>query len=262
MTHPRQIPLPPDDALSLDRLAGEWRIYQLVRGHRFSADDLLTAWMACELAPGAALQLDLGAGIGSVGLMSLWRRPAGARLVMVEAQTVSHELAKRTIAHNRLGDRVEARLGDLRDPASVPERDHFPLVTGSPPYIPPGRGLASPHPQRAACRIELRGDIFDYARAAARAMRPDGLFVFCHAAGDPRPERAVAEAGLHMSLRRDVHFRATQAPTIALFAARRTPCPAQRPPPLVIRDADGRWTEEYLDIRETMGTAVRRGDRR
>ena len=63
--------VPGPDELSLVR---EWSIYQLKRGHRFSSDDLLTAWMATEVAPDAMLQLDLGAGIGSVGLLSLARR--------------------------------------------------------------------------------------------------------------------------------------------------------------------------------------------
>jgi len=255
------MPLPPDDEISVDRLAGEWRIHQLVRGHRFSTDDLLTAWLAAELAPDANPCLDLGAGIGSVGLMSLWRRPPSARLVMVEAQEVSHLLARRTLATNGLGGRVEARLGDLRDPASVPERDHFPLVTGSPPYIPPRNGLLSPPPPPPARPVELRGDIADYARVAARAMTPDGLFVFCFAAGDPRPERAVTEAGLHLATRRDVLFRAGRPPTIALFAARRAPGPLTRPPPLVVRDAQGRWTEAYLDLRASMGTSNRRAPR-
>jgi hypothetical protein len=30
--------------ITLDILAGDWRIFQLRNGHRFSADDLLTAW--------------------------------------------------------------------------------------------------------------------------------------------------------------------------------------------------------------------------
>jgi len=250
---PRQMPLPDDAEITFDTIAGDWGIHQLKRGHRFSADDMLTAWLACELAPEATLQLDLGAGIGSVGLMSLWRLPPHARLVMVEAQTVSHELAKRSVAANGLEERVELRLGDLRDPASVPERDHFPLVTGSPPYIPPGRGVASPHPQRAACRMELRGDIFDYAATAARAVTPDGLFVFCHAASDPRPEQALAAAGLHLRVRQEVYFRASQAPTIALFAAGRAPAPAVPRAPLVIRDADGVFTEDYMALRAAMG---------
>lgn len=250
-------PHPHDATTTCDRLAGDWHIWQLERGHRFSADDMLTAWLAAGLAPGTRDLLDLGAGIGSVGLMTLWRMPPDARLTMVEAQEVSHELAKRTVATNALGDRVEARLGDLRDPAVVPEADRWPLVTGSPPYIPLGKGAVSPVPQRAACRMELRGTIADYAITAARAMHPEGLFVCCFAAGDPRAEAAFPAAGLHLRVRQDVVFRAGKPPTIALFAATRRPGSLEVRAPLEIRDEAGVWTDAYLGVREVMGTVVR-----
>jgi tRNA1(Val) A37 N6-methylase TrmN6 len=245
-------------ACTLDRLAGDWRIWQLRDGHRFSADDMLTAWLAAETAPDARRLLDLGAGIGSVGLMTLWRMAPEATLVMVEAQEVSHRLARRTLATNGLEGRVTPRLGDLRDPASVPESDAFDLVTGSPPYIPLGKGHVSPHPQRAACRMELRGTIADYARTAVRAMRPDGWFVCCFAAGDPRAEAGLADAGLHVAVRQDVVFRPGQAPTIALFACRREPCAREDRPAFQIRGPDRDWTEPYLAVRAEMGTVMDR----
>jgi hypothetical protein len=37
--------------ITLDILAGDWRIFQLRTGHRFSADDLLTAWTAVRATP-------------------------------------------------------------------------------------------------------------------------------------------------------------------------------------------------------------------
>lgn len=252
-----ELPLLPDEETTCDRLAGDWRIVQLRRGHRFSTDDLLTAWLAARAAPGATRLLDLGAGIGSVGLMTLWRMAPTATLVMVEVQALSHALARHTIALNGLEARVSARHGDLRDPESVPERGHFELVTGSPPYIPLGRGQVSSHPQRAGARIELRGDVFDYCTTAARALAPGGSFVFCHAGGDPRPEKAIDQAGLTLRARQDVVFRPRQAPTIALFC-----CgfggEREDLPTLHIRGEDGRWTEEYLALREEMGTQIRR----
>lgn len=243
----------PGEETSLDHLAGSWKIWQLRRGHRFSADDMLTAWMAAALAPGTVDQLDIGAGIGSVGLLTLYRLAPSARLTMVEVQPVSHRLARRTVETNQLGDRVSCRLGDLRDDTVIPESDRWELVTGSPPYIPRDKGVVSPHPQKAGARMELRGNIFDYARRAARAMRPDGIFVCCFSGTDPRAEIALAEAGLHLRVRQDVFFRAILPPTVALFAATRTAGPRVDRPPLVIRDGDGRWTDEYLQIRSEMG---------
>jgi tRNA1Val (adenine37-N6)-methyltransferase len=196
--------------------------------------------------------LDLGAGIGSVGLMTLYHLPPAATLTMVEAQEVSHALAKETIALNALASRVTPLLGDLRetDPGGA-----FDLVTGSPPYIPPGKGIASSNSQRAHARIELRGDVFDYCRAAARAMSPDAAFCFCHAAGDLRPERAIVEAGLTLVRRIDVYFRRGRDPTIALFEVARdgTPSPDET---VVVREDDGEWTDQYKQIREQMRAIV------
>ncbi|MDP2308256.1 MAG: methyltransferase [Pseudomonadota bacterium] len=248
----------PDSEDTCDRLAGDWQIWQLRRGHRFSADDMLTAWLAADVAPAAVDLLDLGAGIGSVGLMTLWRMGPAARLLMVEAQEVSHGLARKTVETNDLAGRVSLRLGDLRDPTIVTEAGRFDLVTGSPPYIPLGKGVVSPVAQRAACRMELRGSIIDYAQTAARAMSADGWFVSCFAAADPRGDAAYAAAGLHLHVRQEVVFRAGQAPMITLFAGRHEPGPLDRREPLRIRDAAGVWTDAYLDLRELMGTIVKR----
>jgi tRNA1Val (adenine37-N6)-methyltransferase len=241
----------PADDLTLDFLAGNWRIFQLRKGHRFSADDLLTAWAAVQAQPGAHRLLDLGAGIGSVGLLALWKLPRTAQLTMVEMQAVSHALACRTVAYNRLQERVSLYHQDLRAwPGGT-----FDLVTGSPPYLPIHRGVWPQHPQKAAARFELHGDIFDYCRAAARSLAEHGVFCFCYAENDSRPVRAITEAGLTLVRRQPVYFRASLPPSIALFT-----CAwrgeRQAAPPLVIRGQEGRWTTEYLAIREAMGASA------
>lgn len=237
------------EPVTLDPLAGDWKIFQLRRGHRFSTDDLLVAWAAMEARPGALRLLDIGAGMGSVGLMTLFAMPDDAALTMVEVQEVSHRQALATIDYNGLSGRVTAIHCDLRE-VVLPERS-FELITGSPPYFPVGRAVSSPHPQRAGARMELRGDVSDYCRTAARALSDDGVFCFCHAAGDTRPEPAVAAAGLTLRYRQDVVFRRGRAPTIALFVAGWGGARADRPP-LVVREEDGRWTPEYQALRERM----------
>ena len=243
-----------DDDVTLDQINKDWSLYQLKKGHRYSTDDLLTAWMAYDIAGDVDLHLDIGAGLGSCGLLALWRRPKESKLVMVEAQRISHELAKRTIQYNKLQHRVEARYGDLRDSEVLPETDHFPLVTGTPPYFPVGTALTSPHPQRAACRMELRGNIFDYAMTAARVMHPDGWFVCCHVGTDPRTEAAMREAGLYVLVRQDVVFRQGKKPTLTIVACKRSPV-RQRVdrPPLIIRDAKHATLPRYDSIRMQMG---------
>jgi len=244
----RPLPAPGE---TLDRLAGEWRVFQLRRGHRYATDDVLVAWTATRARPEGRRLLDLGAGVGSVGLMALLRAAPEAQLTSVEAQGVSARLQRKTVAFNGLEGRVEVRRVDLREPDAVERDGRYDLVTANPPFLAPGTALVSPVPQRAGARMELRGDIFDFCRVAASALAADGRFCFCHAAADPRPQRAVAAAGLTLRARQDVLFRARRAPTIALFTCAHQ---GQRedPPPLVVRGEDGRWTETFRAVRREM----------
>jgi tRNA1Val (adenine37-N6)-methyltransferase len=236
---------------TLDELCGGWRIYQLKRGHRYATDDVLTAHVALTGRPTARRLLDLGCGVGSVGLLVL-RNLAEARLTSIEVQELSVDLLRKTIVENGLGGRVELRHGDLRDESLLAREERFDLITANPPYLPQGSARVSPHPQRATARFELHGDVFDYCQTAARQLADGGLFCFCHGAADPRPERAVAAAGLRLRTRQDVVFRAGKAPTIALYSADRGPvdnalgdASVEHLPPLLIRDEQGRFSAEY-----------------
>ncbi len=236
---------------TLDRLSGAWWILQLQRGHRFNTDDVLVAWTGLQAAPGIGSLLDLGAGVGSIGMMVLQQLPASATLTSLEVQEISVALARRSAAMNGFAHRADIRHGDLRDDEELEDCGRFHLVLANPPYLPPERATASPHPQRAAARLELHGDVFDYCRRAARHLAPQGRFCFCHAARDPRPERAIQAAGLALLARREVHFRHGHEPMLALFE-----CgwegDLQAREPLAIRGADGAWTEAWRQIRRAM----------
>ncbi|MDB4953664.1 MAG: tRNA ((6))-methyltransferase TrmN6 [Myxococcales bacterium] len=239
------------ESVTIDALTGTWSIAQRAAGNRHSADDVLTADYALREAPAATQVLDLGTGIGGVGLLVLSQLTAAARLVCVEAQAVSHRLLLANIAGNHLGDRVEAHLGDLREFAA--DR-RFPLVTGSPPYFPLGTGILPDDSQKAHARFELRGDVSDYARAAERHLTGEGVFVFCF----PTPQRdraltAVAAAGLATSSYRDVIPRVSLRPLFTLFACRRSASELRIEPPLAIRHEDGRLTEEMQQVRRRFG---------
>jgi tRNA1Val (adenine37-N6)-methyltransferase len=256
---PDDRPLPADDE-TLDRLADDWFIFQLSKGHRFSTDDLAVAWRASRLRPDVDRMLDIGSGLGSVGLSTLSRlNNPNATLIGVEAQDRSVALARKSAAWNGLTHRVRFEQADLREaPGTVLAGEaKFPLITGSPPYVPIGKGVISSHPQKAACRFELRGSCEDYCKAAAQLLEPDGLFVYVMAAADPRAEAAPGKAGLRIVERWDFVFRADQPPLVATFACvpeASTAWPRERATGrLVIRGADGEWTPEYDLFRGDMG---------
>jgi tRNA1(Val) A37 N6-methylase TrmN6 len=249
----------PGPGETLDHLAGEWRIFQRRDGHRWSTDDFLTAWYACRLVEEQGLPVrrcvDLGAGIGSVALLVAWKLPQ-ARVVGVEAQELSAALFERSVRFDGALERVLVRRGDLRDPAALPEAGVFDLATGSPPYLAEGQGSASVRPQCDPCRFERRGGVEDYARAAARALRPGGLFVLVHQwTARNRVREAGRPAGLALWRAQPVVFREGRPPHIAAYALRAAsdPSAVEVEPELVVRTASGERSHTYRATRAWMG---------
>ncbi len=256
-------PLPPagvepEPGETLNYISGNFRIFQYADGHRFSTDDVLTAWYATQWAPRVDRAADLGSGIGSVALVVAWRL-TGATIVTVEAQAMSVRLARKSVRYNGLGGRVDVREGDLRDESIFAADAPFDLVTGSPPYFPPGTAVEAAHPQAVPARIEVRGGVADYARTAARILAPGGFFAFCFPfAQRERAESALRENDLLLLRRRDVVFKEGETPMISLFAAARAAdLPPGRTtfvePPLMIRRADGAMDPEYAMVRLSFG---------
>ncbi len=250
--------MPADE--TLDAISGHFRIFQLRKGHRFSTDDVLTAWYGTSWAPSASRVLDLGSGIGSVGMIAAWRLQ-GAQFVTIEAQDESVVLARKSAAYNGLADRYDIRCADFRAADALRADERFDLVLGSPPYFPLGTGVEGDHPQKIACRFELRGDISDYARVAQEHLEHGGLFA-CVFPEDQRErlERAASDASLAVVRRRPVLFREGEAPLVGLFALMRaSDLPeAMRErtwvePPLVIRTAGGNVHPEYAAIKLSVG---------
>ena len=200
--------------------------------------------------------LDLGTGIGTVGLLTLWGMGEQARLTCVEAQEISYRLLQTNIDANGLRPRVTCSHGDLRELAL---EKNFPLITGSPPYFPPGSGVIPQDSQKAHARFELRGDVRDYAKAAVAHLGRGGWFVLCFPT--PQNQRAldgIAAAGLKVVRQRDVIPRETLPPLFTLYACQHETDfhgESTVEDPLVVRRVSGRLTEEMAKVRRGFGFA-------
>ncbi len=247
---------------TLDAISGHFRLFQLRDGHRFSTDDLLAAWYGTSWCPAARTALDLGSGIGTVGMICAWRLP-GARFVTVEAQSESVALAQKSARYNGLTERYEIREGDFREPGILRADERFDLITGSPPYFPPDAGVPSAHPQRLACRFELRGDIADYCSTAGKHLAPGGLFA-CVFPFEPaqlaRVQAGARAAGLAIIRQRPVVFREGEPPLVALFGMMRAHDLPEglrgqtwTEPPLIIRTRRGDIHPEYSAVKLAIG---------
>ena len=234
--------------------AAGWIIAQRLKGHRHSADDVLTAWYAIQGSPRVSEHLDLGTGIGTVGLLTLWGMGPEARLTCVEAQEISYRLLQSNLDCNGLRGRVDCSLGDLRD---LRLEKKFPLVTGSPPYFPADAGVVPQDSQKAHARFELRGDVSDYAKAAVRHLAPGGWFMLCFPSRQKlRAIDGILASGLKIVRLRDVIPRETLPALFTLFACQ---LPEDfhgemtEEPPFLVRHENGRLTADMAAVRRGFG---------
>ena len=249
---------------TIDALCGHYRIFQLKKGHRYSTDDILTAWYATSWCPSAARALDLGSGLGTVAMCVAWRL-RGVHVVGVEAQEVSVALAKKSRLYNGLEGRYEIRQGDFRT-AGLAQEERFDLITGTPPYWPLEAGVQAEHEQKIACRFEVRGEVVDYCEVASRHLNPGGCFVCVFqarpAAQLERVFSAAERAGLVVVRWRPVEMKRGEEPLLGLFLMmRKEDLPVEmhaqeaafREPALVIREQDGAISQEYARVKLAIG---------
>ena len=239
--------------LTDDLLTRDVRVFQREKGHRFSSDDVVTAYLGYCAQPHATRVLDLGCGLGSVLLLLAWKLPS-AQLCGVEAQAQSFALLQRNVDRSGFAERVRVTHGDLRDETVLSSFDaDFDLVTGTPPYFPASAALMAEDEQRAYARIEYRGGVEAYIEAGARLLSPTGSLVVCgDARALPRTTQAAERSGLVVHARCDVLPRVGRPPLFSVWTLGRdlrSPTLSE----LVLRSMSGEPTPAARGLREFCG---------
>jgi tRNA1(Val) A37 N6-methylase TrmN6 len=219
-----------EDAL----LGGRVRLLQPVRGYRVAVDAPLLA-AAVDARPGDRV-LDLGAGVGAVGLC-VARRVAGCSVLCVELQTALAELAQRNARLNDLHDRVGVLVHDLAEP--LPSLAPFDHVVSNPPYLAAAVADPSPNRSKALATVESSADLARWLAVAAGAAKPAGSLLLIHRSD--RLEEAVQ--GLAALGWGDLAIkRLPPAPRVLLRARRADRLVRREAPPLLLHAAHGGYT--------------------
>lgn len=222
-----------EDAL----LGGRVQLLQPARGYRVAVDAVLLA-AAVDAAPGQRI-LDLGAGVGAVGLCLAARIP-GCCVVGIELQGTLATLAKRNANLNGMADRVRTVIHDLATtlPTDLGRFDH---VVTNPPYLAAAVADPSPNPSKALATVESSADLARWLTVATMAAEPAGTLLIIHRSD--RLEEILGHLGrLGWG---DVTVKRLPPAARVLVRARRADRPVRRDaPPLTLHRPDGRYTDE------------------
>lgn len=262
---------PTNHMTSLDGLR-DIRVYQNKDGYRFSVDALLLyAFVTLHRAERIA---DLGAGSGIIGLLLAKKYPE-ARVLLVELQEGLAALAAKSIALNRLGDRVRVIREDVKDigdrlsavhrlvsMTGIPHRcgvrdgessdqcenmpDSFDLIVSNPPFRQTKTGRLSSGDEKVVARHEIMLSLDDLARTSSLMLKHHGRFCIIHL-----PERladifmAVRSHVLEPKRLRFVHSSySAEAKMVLLEAVKGAKPGLKTEKPLALYNADGNYTEE------------------
>lgn len=236
--------LPGLGAIGEDRLLdGRLVLRQPLKGHRAGSDAVLLAASLPDLGEGPLL--DIGAGVGTIGLAAALAQPA-LRVVLLERDPELAGLASENAGLNGLAERVSVVTGDIAGPAAALglAPASFACVAMNPPFYPPRAHRASPVPNRAAAHREEAG-LEPWLRAARRLLKPRGQLLVVHRAEALTELLEGLSTGFGAVAIRPVHARADQpAIRILVSATLGSKKPAALLPALVLHAPDGGFTPE------------------
>ena len=224
-----------------------YQIIQKKDGFCFGMDAVLLSGFAA-VKPGEKA-IDLGTGTGIIPIL-LSARTKASHLTGLEIQPDSADMAKRSVALNRLEERVSIIEGDIREADKLFAAASFDVVTSNPPYMIGQHGLKNPDAPKAIARHEVLCTFEDIAAQAARALVSGGSFFLVH-----RPFR-LAELMVTLSAHklepkrmRLIYPYADREPNMVLLQAVRGGRPRlQVDKPLIIYKEPGVYTDEIYEI--------------
>jgi tRNA1Val (adenine37-N6)-methyltransferase len=209
-------------------LGGSLRLRQPKTGYRVNVDSLLLVAFAGPRR--VERVVDLGAGVGALGLLSLHAGLA-KRALLVEASAELAELSRDNL--ERGGFTGEVLQLDLR--RARLQESGVPLVLCNPPYYPARSHRPAQSPGKAGARS---GDVGPFLDAAAACLaRKTGRALFCYPAPQ-LPEFFAAASARHLVAKRLrlVHARESEPARLALVELR-----AARPGGLVVEPPLIEW---------------------
>lgn len=199
--------------------------------------------------PEGGTAMDLCTGNGIIPIL-MEAKTKGKSFTGLEIQSESADMAERSVKLNGLSDKIKIIQGDVREAGRIFTAASFDVVTSNPPYMINEHGLKNPDSPKAIARHEVLCTLSDVLEAAQRLLKPKGHFYMVH-----RPFR-LPEIIMQMSQHhiepkrmRLVYPYVDKEPNMVLIEGIRGGRPRLSvEPPLIVYEAQGKYTQEILDI--------------
>jgi tRNA1Val (adenine37-N6)-methyltransferase len=211
------------DRITEDALfGGRLRLFQPAPGfgYRTNVDALLLAAFAGQGRRGVRRAVDLGAGVGAVGL-ALLHLGIAEHVDFVEREPMIAELCAKNVAANGFNRRAAVHSGDLAvklGAIAAPLVHAASLVVANPPFVAPERDGRTARAPRSTLRQRSRhGELLPFVRAATDALGKRGRACFVYPAHAALDLMLLArEAGLEPKRLRFVHGKSDRPARIVL----------------------------------------------
>lgn len=123
--------------------------------------------------------LDMGTGNGIIPVL-LSAKTKAAHITGLEIQEDTAEMARRSIRHNHLEERIDIVTGDIKEAAEIFKPAFFDVITTNPPYMLAEHGLRNPDDAKAIARHEVLCSLDDILRESMRLLQDKGRFYMVH----------------------------------------------------------------------------------
>ena len=129
--------------------------------------------------------LDLGTGTGILPIL-LAGKTNLEKIIGVEIQKDVYDMAKRSIALNKLENRCEIINENILNLEKIYKKNSFDVIVTNPPYKENNTGLKNESEKKLISRHELTANLEDFIRVSSNLLKDNGELYMVH-----RPERLV-----------------------------------------------------------------------
>ena len=123
--------------------------------------------------------LDMGTGNGIIPVL-LSAKTEARHITGLEIQEDTAEMARRSVTHNHLEDRIDIVTGDIKEAAELFKPAFFDVITTNPPYMLADHGMRNPDDAKAIARHEVLCSLDDILRESMRLMQDKSRFYMIH----------------------------------------------------------------------------------